>query len=685
MFSRRFFQGFLSFLVSVAAPWARGEVTTYCCDAAAEAAYLADLAALAVQPGLVSESFEESPWIAARTTPQPSVSNLGVTWARTDASLRTSTGGGDVHDGSYIMFTYDVINGLPTHAIPDGYTLTTEGSTLYGVGGWFRGTDAKLAFIVDGDPQRVDFTGPEATVRAWKFLGFIETLGFDALEIRTADEVGNEINMFFSDDLTLGIDTAAPPPSPAGSLQLGAADFTVAESGTSVTITVTRTGGSAGSVSLDYATRDGSATAGNDYAATTGTLSFADGETSQSFSVAILDDTLFEGDESFSVGLSNVTGGASLGTPATANVTIMEDDPPPAAGSLQFSAPGFSVRENGGSVQVTVSRTGGSAGAVGVDYATTDGSSTAGSDYTADTGTLSFADGETSQSFSVAILDDTLFEGDEGFSVSLSNATGGASLGAPATASVTITEDDPPPLLDSNGDGLSDADAIALGVDPNDSDGDTDNDGVSDVLEIGSDVGTPMDGDLDGVIDALEPGADAADAMIASGLPLDGGAMLSITTAVGETLTRVNATAANDGPAGLNFPFGMVSYTTTSPVGGAVNVQMEFSVDLPSNLTMYKVDTAGIYRELATSLWTRVNARRLDLTLTDGDVQTDLDGVANASIEDPIAPAEILPASSGGGGGGGCILNPRAPDDPTLPLIALAAGAYLFRRTRRVA
>jgi hypothetical protein len=355
----------------------------------------------------------------------------------------------------------------------------------------------------------------------------------------------------------------------------------------------------------------------------------------------------------------------------------------PAAGSLQFSAPGFSVAESALSVPITVVRTGGSAGAVSVDYATSDGSATAGSDYTASAGTLSFADGETSQSFSVAILDDTLFEGDEGFSVTLSNIAGGASLGTPATANVTITEDDPPPAQDSNGDGLSDADAIALGLDPNDPDGDTDNDGISDVLEVGSDVNNPPDADIDGVIDALEPGTDAADAMVASGLPLAGGGTLKITTAAGEMLSGVSATAATGGPAGVNFPFGMVSYMTTAPAGGTVSVQMEFSSDLPTNLAMYKVDNAGTYRELAASLWTRVNARRVDLAMTDGDPLTDLDGIANASIEDPVAPAEIVPlASSGGGGGGGCVLNSATQDDPMLMLLMLAALVHVSWRAR---
>ena len=100
---------------------------------------------------------------------------------------------------------------------------------------------------------------------------------------------------------------------------------------------------------------------------------------SQTFSVAILDDADFEGNEMFALGLSNATGGASLGTPASATVTITENDAPPPAGSLQFSGSTYAVAEDGTSLLVTVTRTGGSFGTVGVDYASTDGNATAGS------------------------------------------------------------------------------------------------------------------------------------------------------------------------------------------------------------------------------------------------------------------------------------------------------------------
>ncbi|MDH3326371.1 MAG: PKD domain-containing protein, partial [Gammaproteobacteria bacterium] len=224
-----------------------------------------------------------------------------------------------------------------------------------------------------------------------------------------------------------------------GSLTLSASTYAVAEDGMSKIITVNRVGGSDTAISVNYTTSDGTATAGSDYSATTGTLNFADGVISQTFSLPILDDTSYEGDEALTLTLSNPTSGVLIST-SSASLTITENDAP-VPGSLTLSATNYSVAENGVSQTITVNRVGGSNGAVTVDYATSNGTATAGSDYTSASGTLNFADGVTSQTFLIAIIDDVNYEGNEALTITLSNPTSGTTLGT-SSASLTVTEDD---------------------------------------------------------------------------------------------------------------------------------------------------------------------------------------------------------------------------------------------------
>lgn len=229
-----------------------------------------------------------------------------------------------------------------------------------------------------------------------------------------------------------------------GTLALSAASYSGGEGSGPVTITVRRTDGSQGAVSIDYSTADGTAVAGSDFTATNGTLNWADGDSSdKTFQVAILDDSEVEGNESFTVSLSAPSGGAALGSPATANVSVSSNDTPSSSGSIRFTSAAASVAENAGSVTLSLERTGGSSGAVSVNWATANGTATAGADFTAANGSVSFGDGETGpKSIQVTIADDTTEESSESFSVALSAPSGGASLGSPASATVTINDND---------------------------------------------------------------------------------------------------------------------------------------------------------------------------------------------------------------------------------------------------
>src|SRR5690606_4691710 len=120
-------------------------------------------------------------------------------------------------------------------------------------------------------------------------------------------------------------DNDAPAGGP-GVLALASSSYQGAEGGLAVTVTVTRSNGSTGPVGVSYSTASGSATAGADFQAVSGTLSWAAGDVApKTFNVPIVDDSQVEGTESFTVRLAQPTGGATLGL-ATANMSIVDND-----------------------------------------------------------------------------------------------------------------------------------------------------------------------------------------------------------------------------------------------------------------------------------------------------------------------------------------------------------------------
>lgn len=118
-----------------------------------------------------------------------------------------------------------------------------------------------------------------------------------------------------------------------------------------------------------------------------------------------------------------------------------------AAVTMQFSATGYVVNENAGSVTVTVTRSGDTSIASTINYSTTNGSARQPDDYTSTTGSLQFAAGETSKTFTIPIIDDALVEGNETLNVVLSSPSGVSVEGSPFTTTITILDDDKPLIL----------------------------------------------------------------------------------------------------------------------------------------------------------------------------------------------------------------------------------------------
>jgi hypothetical protein len=234
---------------------------------------------------------------------------------------------------------------------------------------------------------------------------------------------------------------AASPASAARQKTIKIADASIVEGDAgqkTLTVTLTWTGAKGGSaVQIHYATADATATAGSDYTSTSGTATFNNGCKCATVGVPILGDTMTEGTETFLVNLSSPVN-AVIGD-AQAVGTIYDNEGPPA-----FVVTDASADESAGTMSFSVLMTNSSSGTKTVDYATSDGTAVAGSDYTAASGTLTFTTGQTSKSVNVAITNDTLSEASETLTVTLSNA----SLALDDASGLgTIADDDPEPTL----------------------------------------------------------------------------------------------------------------------------------------------------------------------------------------------------------------------------------------------
>lgn len=329
-------------------------------------------------------------------------------------------------------------NDATSFAISDAPAVTEGGNLVYTV----TKTGGVAADVTYASADGTASAGSDYTATGTQTLSFLASDTTKTITIPTIDDAAIEsaetvlVNLSgatngatISDAQGSGTinDNDTPPVS------FSIADASVTEGG-SVVFTVTRSGDASGAVTVAYASSDGTATAGSDYTATSGTLSFAANETSKTITVATTADTNVESDETFTMTLSSPSTGSI--TAPTATGTIINDDVAPA----NLAIDSVSATE-GGSLVFTVTRSGNTATAVSVNYASASGTATSGTDFTAASGTLNFAANETTKTITVATTDDTSVEGTETFTVTLSGASANAAI-TTASGTGTINDND---------------------------------------------------------------------------------------------------------------------------------------------------------------------------------------------------------------------------------------------------
>lgn len=220
-----------------------------------------------------------------------------------------------------------------------------------------------------------------------------------------------------------------------GSVNFDPASYTVIEDVGSLPITVKRSGG-IGTLTVQYATANGSAKAGEDYVATSGTLTFLEGETTKTFNVTILNNAAAELDESFTVTLRNPDDPDVVGVPGVAVINLKDNSTVPALSINNVNATEGSALTFTVSIDLPTGRT------ITVNYATVDLDATGGQDYQAASGTLTFNPGVMTRTIVVQTLDDSLDESTQTFEIHLTNPVNAALLSG-GVGTGNILDNDP--------------------------------------------------------------------------------------------------------------------------------------------------------------------------------------------------------------------------------------------------
>lgn len=304
-------------------------------------------------------------------------------------------------------------------------------------------------------------------------------LFFNTTPVTTDGNGDATINVTFPDALPAGRAITATATDPdgntsefsggdenaaTGSLHFSISSFFVIEDVGLATITVQRSGGRVGNLSVNFATGDGTAVAGQDYTSTSGTLNFANGETSKTFQVPITEDATTEPDETFTLSLTAPTL-EGLGAPSHMLVTIQDRTTVPfvfmSNTSVVEGGPGTTTQAL---FNLTLSAATGRT--ISVNYATSNGTAFGsascgdqGADYESLSGSFTFQPGQFTTVIPVKVCGDTSAEANEVFAVNLSNASN-ATLPLPVAIGTIVNDDVLELILEETGPGISQAAAL---------------------------------------------------------------------------------------------------------------------------------------------------------------------------------------------------------------------------------
>ena len=386
--------------------------------------------------------FRASDWQTGRT--------VTVTAAEDDDSLADApvelqyTARGGDYDGVQAAVTVVIVeDDAPTLAVAPARVAESAGHLGFAVTLSLPGENpVTVAYATGaaGDTARAgdDYASANGTLQFAAGTTASATIGV-AVHDDALDEAAEQFTVTLSDPVhallagggetatataTIDDDDAAP--------ELRIADGGVSEGGGAVEFTVRLVRESGRTVRVRYATADVTAIAGTDYVASMGELTFAPkSPLTQTISVAVTDDSLDEPDEQFEVTMSSAAYATLDPVGRTATGTIRDDEP-----ASRLTIADGSATEDDMAMALVARLDPASGQIVQAGYRTADGTATAGTDYTAVSGTLTFHAGATTHTITVPVLSDEIVEGAESFTLTLHDPSNATLADAEATGTI---------------------------------------------------------------------------------------------------------------------------------------------------------------------------------------------------------------------------------------------------------